>query len=170
MKKAFWIAALLLTVAFIVGCEKKEMKTESESVAALPAAEARAVIDYITETTPYQNWELWPGKGKLYKGQHPHGAFLTTYVNPAAAKALQQKSGQLPDGAIIVKENYTPEKTLAAVTVMYRKAGFNPSAGDYFWVKYLADGTIEKSGKVDGCINCHGTVKDNDWLFTGPIK
>ena len=33
-----------------------------------PMAKGDAVITYITKTNPYQQWALWPGKGKLYKG------------------------------------------------------------------------------------------------------
>ena len=76
----------------------------------------------------------------------------------------------LPFCKRIVKENYSPEKKLAAITVMYRITGFDPKADDWFWLKYGPDGTIMKEGKVGGCINCHSDVKDNDWLFTGPIK
>lgn len=137
---------------------------------ALPPADGQAVIDYLTKTHPYQNWALWPGKGKLYEGQHPHGAFLTTYVNEVALKGIKAKAGTLRDGAIIVKENYTPEKTLSAVTVMFRKAGFNPEGGDWFWLKYAPDGTLQKEGKVAGCINCHQAVRTNDWLFTGQVS
>ncbi len=140
------------------------------AAAEMPAADGQAVIDYITRTSPYQSWNLWPGKGKLYKGQHPHGAFLTTYVTGGALEAFNGKAGQVPHGEFIVKENYSPEKKLAAITVMYKKQGYNPAAGDWFWLKYQPDGTIEKEGMVGGCIGCHGTVKANDWLFTGPIK
>ena len=134
------------------------------------AADGKAVINYISVIDSYQNWQLWPGKGKLYEGKHPHGAFLTTYLNTEAFSAVQSKTGMLPDGAIVVKENYTPEKKLAAITVMYKKSGYNTEAGDYFWIKYAPDGNILKEGKVAGCINCHTSVKANDWLFTGPIK
>lgn len=158
----------ILVMFTLTACAREGMK--STTMSSMPATDGQAVIQYIKKDNPYRSWKLWPGKGKLYKGQHPHGAFLTTYVNDGAAMALKNKSGQLPNGSIIVKENYTPEKKLDAITVMYRKAGYNPGAGDYFWLKYAADGTIQKMGKVKGCIECHGTVKDNDWLFTGPIK
>lgn len=137
--------------------------------ASLPNADANAVYEYITQTDPYQNWPLYPGKGKLYQGRHPHGAFLTTYVSAAAEASIKDKAGMLPNGALVVKENYTPEKTLAAITVMYRVTGYNADAGDWFWAKYKADGSVEKSGKVAGCIGCHTTAIDNDWLFTGPV-
>ena len=177
MKKYLILAVLAIAAAGLAACagghyghDHDHDHGHSHSAAELPAAKADSVIKYISDISPYQNWDLWPGKGKLYEGQHPHGAFLTTYVNESAAKALKNKAGELPPGAIVVKENYTPEKKLAAVTVMYKKAGYDPAAGNYYWLKYAPDGTVQKSGKVDGCINCHQSVKGNDWLFTGPIK
>jgi len=136
----------------------------------LPKTDGATVYQYITQTNPYQQWALFPGKEKLYVGKHPHGAFLTTHVNEVALKGIQDKAGTLPEGSIIVKENYTSEKKLAAVTVMYRTHGYDPNAGDWFWAKYKANGSIEKEGKVQGCIGCHATKIDNDWIFTGPVK
>ena len=136
----------------------------------LPEAKGKVVYDYITKTNPYQQWALFPGKGKLYKGKHPHGALLTSYVNDVALAGINDKVGTLANGSIIVKENYMPNKMLGAVTVMYRVGGYDPNGGDWFWAKYKADGAIAKEGKVDGCINCHAAVINNDWIFTGPVK
>ncbi len=137
---------------------------------ALPKADGDAVYAFITKTSPYQQWAFFPGTGELYKGKHPHGALLTTYVNDRALTGIQGKAGSLQEGSIIVKENYMPDKKLGAVTVMYRVAGYDPEAGDWFWAKYKADGSIEKAGKVTGCIGCHAAVINNDWIFTGPVK
>lgn len=136
----------------------------------LPEAKGKAVYDFITRAEPYQQWTLFPGKDKFYKGKHPHGALLTTYVNDIALTGINNKAGTLPAGSIIVKENYMPDKKLGAVTVMYRVDGYDPNAGDWFWAKYKADGSIAKEGKVNGCINCHAAVINNDWVFTGPVK
>ncbi|MCW9049650.1 MAG: cytochrome P460 family protein [Deltaproteobacteria bacterium] len=136
----------------------------------LPAADGKEIYEYITKTNPYQHWSLFPGKGKLYKGAHPHGALLTTYVSFDALQAIQNKVGLLPINSFVIKENYRPDKTLAAVTVMYRVKGYDAEAGDWFWAKYKATGEIEKEGKVSGCINCHAAVINNDWIFTGPVK
>ena len=137
--------------------------------AELPSTNGKDVIDYLNKNN-YQSWQLWPGKTKLYEGKHPHGALLTTYVSKGAYDAIEAKSGGIPDGEFIVKENYTPDKKLAAVTVMYKKDGYNAEGGDWFWLKYAPDGTIQKEGKVGGCIGCHASVKNNDWLFIGPVK
>lgn len=136
----------------------------------LPAADGKAVYEYISQANPYQGWAFFPGKEKFYQGAHPHGALLNTYVSAGALAALNNKSGQFPDGSFIVKENYLPDKTLGAVTVMYRIKGYNADAGDWFWAKYKADGSIEKEGKVAGCIGCHTAAISNDWVFTGPVK
>ncbi|HKL26954.1 MAG TPA: cytochrome P460 family protein [Desulfuromonadales bacterium] len=135
-----------------------------------PETDGKAVYDYITKKNPYQDWALWPGTDKFYKGQHPHGALLTTYVNKAAETGINDKVGTLANGSIIVKENYMADKSLGAVTIMYRVEGYNPDAGDWFWAKYKADGAIEKEGKVAGCIGCHTAAIQNDWIFTSPVK
>lgn len=161
------LGIIALTLFAGLSANAAGMKTEGVYC---PAPDGKAVIDYITKDNPYQQWDLWPGKDKLYKGQHPHGAFLTTYVSPLALGAIEAKGGTMLDTSFVVKENYTPEKTLAAITVMYKKEGYNPEGGDWFWLKFTPDGSIEAEGKVAGCIGCHKSVEGNDWLFTGPIK
>ena len=136
----------------------------------LPPADAGAVYSYLTKEASYKNWSLFPGTEKMYTGQSPHGALITTYVSSDVKQAIESGSGKLPDGGFIVKENYMPDRKLDAVTIMYRVKGYNPEAGDWFWAKYAADGSVDASGKVAGCIGCHTAVKDNDWLFVGPVK
>jgi len=131
-----------------------------------PSADGMALMTYITESAPYVKWPLWPGKGHLYPGTEPHGAFLTTYVNDTALEAINRKADTLPAGSIVVKENYTGEKTLAAITIMSKVKDYNPDGGDWYWLKYTPEGTIEAEGKVDGCINCHSRARSTDWLFT----
>lgn len=95
------------------------------------------------------NWAFFPGKGELYKGTEPHGMLLTTYVNKTAEQGLTSGAKELSKGSILIKENYMPDKTLAAITVM-EKTG--DEKDDWFWVKYNPDGTVatmemEKDGK-----------------------
>ncbi len=133
-----------------------------------PPAEADGFWTYITEKNLYTDWEFWPGHDGIYPGKSPHGAYLKLYANPAAIKAV--KAGKpMPDGAIIIKENYGKDKkTLMAVTPMYKMKGFNPDGGDWFWAKYGPAGKVMKAGKVQGCINCHRVMQTKDWLFTQP--
>lgn len=124
----------------------------------------------------YQNWPLWPDQGELYAGQDPHGMLLTTYVNEAALGALNAQAGTMPDGAVIVKENYMPDSTLAAVTVMFKQSGYNPDHNDWFFTKHKPDGSLDvmpngmaMEGRLPGCQACHGTKADNDYIFTSPL-
>lgn len=133
----------------------------------LPKPDAKALWDHLQN---YQKeYKLFPGTQKMYKGSDPHGAWLTTYVNSTAHKALTDaKGGPLPSGSIIVKENFMPDRTLGAVTVMYKVDGYNPQHNDWFWLKRMADGKVEASGKVDACISCH-SASTRDYILT-PIK
>jgi hypothetical protein len=137
-----------------------------ETGAELPAADGLALMTYITETNPYKNWQLFPGTTRLHEGMEPHGSFLTTYVNDKALEAINSKTPMLPAGSIVAKENYTGDKKLAAVTVMYKISNFDPETNDWYWLKYTPDGTIAAKGKVDGCISCHVRAKNSDWLFS----
>lgn len=132
----------------------------------MPRPDADSLWSYITETSPYQEREFWPGHEGMYPGKSPHGAFLKLYANEPAIAAA--KAGEpMPDGAIIVKENYgKDQKTLMALTPMYKIKGYNPDGGDWYWAKYGADGAVEAAGQPKGCINCHQVQKDSDWLFT----
>lgn len=132
----------------------------------MPKAEAKDFWEYISKENPYANWKQWPGMEGMYEGQSPHGAYLKLYLNEKAYMAVKD-SKEMPDGAILVKENYGKDKEkLMAITPMYKKEGFNPDAGDWFWAKYGAEGEVMASGKVESCIDCHMKVKESDWLFT----
>jgi len=117
-----------------------------------------------------------------YTGQHPHGAILDTIQGPINI------GGRLHH--IIIKRNYggpgvskesvanDPEKFLKAVTVMLKRPGYDPDDKDWFWVKYLPDGSLDKNpkgmklagmiakGKPAGCIACHTAAPGGDMVFT----
>ena len=65
----------------------------------------------------------------------------------------------------MVKENYGKDKELKAITVMYKTAGYNPDAGDWYWAKYSPAGKADKYGKPAGCVGCHGTRAKNDFIL-----
>lgn len=166
------LAMLLALPAILSGAGESRAEPPKGAMAKMemPGASGKGLWDHLTAAKYRESFALWPGKGKLYKGTEPHGALLTTYVNKAALDAVNGKKGTMPAGAIIVKENYMPDEKLAAITVMYKVAGFNPEANDWFWAKYTPDGKIEAEGKAAMCIGCHGKEKANDYIFTGRLK
>ena len=126
--------------------------------------------EYLREVNYTLTWDLWPGKGKYFEGGEPHGARFTTYVNEPALEALNSHAGEMPNGAIIVKQNFTPEIILDLITVMYKVDGYNPENNDWFWAKIGAVGDVQAEGQLAGCQACQGSAKDNDFLFSSPLR
>ncbi|MCF6271715.1 MAG: hypothetical protein L3J37_00795 [Rhodobacteraceae bacterium] len=117
-----------------------------------------------------------------YEGTDPHGMMLETFFASATIDGYT--------GDLIVKRNYgpvgvsaeevmsDPAAHLGAVTVMFRReAGYDPDNQNWFWVKYLPDGTLDKNpkgmmlagmvakGAEVGCIACHGGAPGGDYVF-----
>jgi hypothetical protein len=164
----------MATALGLMACAGEEQPPVEDTPAAAvqvtaPDTTAAALWSHL-ESTDYASWPMWPGKGELYAGTEPHGMLLTTYVNQMALDAITGQAGAMPAGAVVVKENYMPDSTLAAITIMYKSEGYNPEFNDWFWVKRLADGTVEASGRVAGCQGCHAQAADNDYLITGSLS
>ncbi|MBD3161696.1 MAG: hypothetical protein GF346_05515 [Candidatus Eisenbacteria bacterium] len=157
------------------GEQEQEMAAEEESpveevqepATTPPDTTAEALWGHLMGENYAENWAHWPGKTPFYEGTRPHGALLSTYLNGTALGAVTTDAATLPSGSIIVKENYMPDSTLAAVTVMYKVDGYDPDNNDWYWLKRTADGTVEAQGRVQGCIDCHGKALDNDFVLTG---
>ncbi|MGQ0648365.1 MAG: cytochrome P460 family protein [Gemmatimonadaceae bacterium] len=174
--RASRFVAVLSVCAAVIGCTGRDQSAAADTAAvASPdtAAAAMARVDTTGEALwarlqreNYRNWPLWPGKGKLYRGQEPHGALLTTYVNTLAQDALTNGAARMSPGAIFVKENYGPDSTLMAITVMEKVQGYDAQHQDWFWAKYQPGGKVEAAGRVDMCYQCHQGAADHDGLWT----
>jgi hypothetical protein len=138
---------------------------------------AAAVWAYMQEAS-YGDWELWPGTSEQYEGGEPHGMLLTTRINEVAAAALAGGATTLPRGSFVVKDNFTPDGTLAAITTMYKAGGgYNPDHNDWWFAKFLPDGAPDRTpdgmpmaGRLGGCQGCHGAQADNDYILTSPLQ
>lgn len=142
---------------------------EKKGAPGIPA-NGKAVWEYIQKEGYSKKWKMWPGTTSMYPGPEPHGAFLTTYVNEPALKAITGKKGKFPPGAMIVQDNYGKDKKLKFIAVMYKVKGYDPQGGDWFWAQYKPNGKIESEGKVEECIKCHAAQKSNDFVFTSKLK
>jgi hypothetical protein len=160
VRNSVLVAVLLVACIGIVACGGSDEPD-------LPDTTAASVVAYLDEVDYQGSWETWPGLPKQYQGADPHGMLLTTYLNSAALEVVKDGGTTMPDGAILVKENFTPEGVLDATTIMYKKAGYDPDNNDWFWAKVLADGTVEKEGQVEGCQTCHGAAIESDYVMTG---
>ncbi len=172
---------LALSVLVWTACGGSEEGAEADDTAAMPSAPApdttgAAMWAHIQGVDYRANWTIWPGKEQFYAGNQPHGMLLTTYMNDVALEAFNAKTGSMSDGAIVVKENYMPDSTLAAVTVMYKRSGYNADHNDWFFAKHLPSGVLDTmpngmamEGRLPGCQNCHVGMKANDYLFTSSL-
>lgn len=164
------VAILTVLAMFVVACQTGGGEVD------LPEADGNAVMDYVLETNPYTEWGTWPSDQwnnfnvNLVSGA-PHGNVVRIYVNSIALDAADSFDGSLPEGSMIVKENYVgtdPDNPgeLDAVTIMYKMEGYNPDAGNWFWVKAKPDGSqIDAEGAVDGCIGCHSQADNDDYVL-----
>lgn len=169
--KAFRIIfALCIVFALFSSAYAIHETISAETQLMLPSTNAAKIYEYILKSKPYTQWDLWPGKEKMYPGTQPHGEFLTTYVNDTGMFGIRNKKGNMPEGTIIVKENHSIDKKFNALSVMYKVKGYNPAAADWFWAKYDTDGKVLTSGRAEACIKCHEKKKDNDYIFTGELK
>jgi len=170
---------LIIFAIIIIGC--------SESGTDNPQSDeeiADALWQQLTNesyNTTNDEWAYWPGTTGKYlpdstlAGHVPHGVpeVFQTFVNSVGMTSLNSNSFPLTNKAIIVKENYNisgADTTLTFLTVMLKKNGYDADNNDWFWVKYNPDGSIAVSGKVPGCIGCHGGANefhsDTDYLWT----
>lgn len=168
------------TAEKVVDESEQTHKEAEEEMAKSAPPQIAADLWKLLQTENYrQHWKMWPGREAFYEGTSPHGALLTTYVNDPAYSALEAGEKQLPPGSIIVTENYTPEKNLTDITVMYKLAGFDAQNNNWFWAKFMPDGIpveedpdgeqAELAGKVDSCIACHSENKDNDYIMSDSL-
>ena len=175
MMRASGAGSLLLAALVAAGCggEAEEGAAEAPPPAeatgpALPDTTADAVWAHLI-ASDYQSWALWPGTEALYAGTEPHGMLLTTYVNSVMAEALAEgRTTELPDGAIVVKDNYMPDGTFDASTVMYQAPGdYNPQANGWWYLKRNADESVDAAGSAGTmCQGCHMAAEGEDYLFT----
>ena len=120
----------------------------------------------------YKQWNGGDGQApEFQEGESPHGALIKTYASAVAATNLKN----LPNGSVIVKENYSPDKKLMAITVMHRSKGYDPQHGDWYYAKYMPNGKIAKTppelksmpiaGKFMKCVECHSGAEGGDFAF-----
>ena len=148
-----------LMLAIAVGFCNCAQKEAAEAPGSVNAAD---LWTRITRDDRYTGYGTWPGVEGIMEGNAPHGAFVRTFVNESA---LNPTEAGYPYGSLIVKENYTPNMTLAKITVMYKVKGYDPKSGDWFWAVYSPDGTVEGEGKMQSCIGCHSVRADQDHVF-----
>jgi hypothetical protein len=168
---AAWRAGLFFGAVLILASAGRPAEpAESRPGEATPRADASRldVLSAIEKSDYRRKWRHFPGTRAFHNGQQPHGMLITTYVNDAALAGLLRKADAMPDGSMLIAENYMPDKTLGSIMVMYKREGYNVRGGDWYWVEQLADSTVASAGKTNSCIACH-RQGDRDYIMT-PVR
>ena len=144
------------------------------------------------QTYAAQLWEMMveadlAGENRVhaypYAGTDPHGMMLETFYSEATVDGhtgvLVVKNNYGPQGVTADEVIASPDAHLGSVTIMFqREEGYDPETNNWFWAKYLPDGTLDQNpagmalaGLVGknadaGCIACHQGAGGDDYLFT----
>ncbi len=139
-----------------------------------PTADTKALL---AKTSDYKTWTKFAENATPVASESHMKMFVVTYHNTVVGDAVTSKTLPLPDGAIIVKENYpTADAQMPmALTIMSKQSG------SWYWAEVTPDGKVvvdammDKGKPLEGtdvkmCVSCHTTKKDNDWVFVHDFK
>ena len=168
------IGMAIVALFFVHGASAQPLFGDAKSVAYAQALWAAMVENHFAGKDPIS--------AVPYIGLRPHGKVLETIEGPLTVNGYR--------GLLVVKRNYggygvsraavadDPTRFLQTVTVMFRREeGYNPKHGNWFFVKYLPDGSLASDpndvhvagrvgmGKRKGCIPCHQSAPGGDYLF-----
>ena len=118
-----------------------------------------------------------------YRGLPPHGSYVEMIESKLNVGRTQ--------GPVIILKNYTsaninimniidnPTSYLKNISVMFkRKNNYDSDNKNWFYVQYDTNGMVMKSvqgfrlagkvakGSMRGCISCHATAPENDYVFS----
>ena len=177
------LAIILITCLFFASCAEKQLEeiieqqdeenmiettepTQSEEpVVALPGLPA--------DVAGYTQWlKLNAEPIPPVPGGDPHNGTKNVYVNKTPEDIAPNGEQQFPypDGSIVIKEAYRPDKDyVGLIAIMRKKAGVDPDHNDWEFIEYVrnkpdADFSVIAEGRI--CWGCHARVEDIDYVFT----
>ena len=168
----FGIAIVLLPCMILTSCVEEQQLDElvqeankEEPVVALPGLPQ--------DVAGYERWlKLNAEPIPPVPGGDPHNGTKNVYVNQTRGTIAPAGEQQFPypDGSIVVKEAFRPNKDYVGLIAIMRKvAGSDPDHNDWEFIEYTrnapdADFNVIASGRI--CWGCHARVEDIDYVFT----
>jgi hypothetical protein len=152
------VRLLTLTVgSLLIGCGSKEGSGDSGNADA--AADAlKAEIDGYTG---WQQRDPWVGEHASADGTH--GATVQIWANDLTIATLDAAAGgDMPEGALIVKEGYTDSGDTRGIAVMKKESGA------WIYAAFSADGNVQAYGDAteSGCGGRHSSGQDSVRAWT----
>ena len=125
-----------------------------------------------------KDWGTYRHIGSLVITDKSHALFGIHhfYINKTGLKAFE-KGEKYPDGTIIFDAVYDIKQDGAilnegktAFFPVMKKNSKMKETGGWEWAAFGPDGTrLDKDPKKD-CFSCHESMKDNDFVFSRPLK
>lgn len=118
-----------------------------------------------------------------YETAPPHGNIVETIdgmltVDGRESIVIVKKNMGKRDETTLQQVAKDPDKFTTSVTVMFKmEPGYDTENKDWFWAKFLPDGTMDKNpkgmslagrvakGADQGCIACHTGAEGGDMVF-----
>jgi hypothetical protein len=176
------MAAMAIGLAAAALVQAQEMPPKTHMTIARPAelkgARAEAIYqairsalqeNYAVSGDPivfeYRNWRRF--NTVPYRSTNHGERFVNNYANrPAGKYGLFEKAGEMPEGAVVVKDSFTVSDSGQVMTgpfflMQKMEPGFNRASGDWMFMMIKPDGKITGitggMGKenVAFCAQCH---------------
>lgn len=152
--KIFCLTALAVAT-LAIACSPGAVPQENGQAAADPLVEL-----WRDELRDFRTWQIVPGTTALMEGRGWHTELATIRANARALEAVNAGAGEMPEGAIFIKENFDAAEVLRNIVVARKSDGY------WTWVQYAPEGEVEISGDSTGkCIECHA-MAPNDMVFS----
>lgn len=126
----------------------------------------------VKKDAAYNTWNVIKLETSAEGVENPHSTTSQTYANKVAA----DDSKELPMGSILIREDYDANRKRQSISVMYRIKDYDKDHGNWYWIKYLENGTVARgsdnkpiAGKVASCIECHGKASGKDFVFSNDV-
>ncbi len=113
-------------------------------------------------------------ESKAYQpGSRSVDAYTIDLANQAGNAAIRktgsiEKVRRYPNGALVVKENFSEQRKLTGVTAMLKLFGYDRADRDWVMAAYSPAGKVVAYGRVPSCIACHAMVARQDFVFAPP--
>ncbi|MCG8374915.1 MAG: cytochrome P460 family protein [Chlorobiales bacterium] len=162
MRLKLFFMVLVAGICVLTGCPAQENTTKEETETAAketPDFEQMAIDLWNEEFSHFGYWELIPGTAKHQESKgNPHGHYGSIYGNDITMDAINQQFEVMPDGAILLRENFNEEMEQLKITVMRK------TEEKWFWAVYDFDGSVQTAGDLRKCQECHRQA-EYDSLF-----
>jgi len=137
--------------------------------AAEEAQPSEMTASILADIAGYRSWprfkeNRWPKKSAGHQGM-----YVLAHYNPKVGQAMAAGTKPLPEGSIIVKDNFADSggQDLRSTTVMAKVKGH------WYFVRVRPNQAVAVSNGVPqegfgllGCVNCHKAAIANDYVFT----